>query len=117
MAVTLILLLVSLVIYFYPSFLGRYKENFTSILLLNLFLGWTLVGWVIALVWATSKDDKTKSDLLKIQAEQKAALEKLVIDNTQRNSSIADEIQKLNDLRSKGLISDEEFEKIRKKIL
>ncbi|MDD2318819.1 MAG: superinfection immunity protein [Geobacteraceae bacterium] len=44
--------------YFLPTMIGfsRKKENKIAILLLNLFLGWSLVGWVVALVWAVSKD-------------------------------------------------------------
>jgi hypothetical protein len=38
--------------YFLPSIiaLARSKRNTLSIFILNFFLGWTLVGWVIALV-------------------------------------------------------------------
>jgi hypothetical protein len=27
-----------------------------SILLLNFFLGWTMIGWVVALVWSVKND-------------------------------------------------------------
>ena len=43
--------------YFFPSicaFVGRHP-NASAILILNLFLGWTLLGWVGALVWAATK--------------------------------------------------------------
>ena len=30
----------------------RHHRNLGGIFLLNLFLGWTLVGWVVALIWA-----------------------------------------------------------------
>jgi len=46
----------SLGLYFFPAFVGRNKRNAKAILVLNLFLGWTLIGWVIALVWACVKD-------------------------------------------------------------
>lgn len=36
---------------------GRKRSNTGAIFVLNLFLGWTLIGWVIALVWAVAKDD------------------------------------------------------------
>jgi len=36
--------------------LARSKRNLGSIFLLNLFLGWTMVGWVVALVWAVKAD-------------------------------------------------------------
>ena len=38
----------------------RGKKNSTSIWLLNAFLGWTGIGWVIALVWATTTSDTDK---------------------------------------------------------
>lgn len=44
-------------VYFMPWIIARASRlaNTTSIGLLNLFLGWTLIGWVIALIWSTSK--------------------------------------------------------------
>ena len=43
-------------LYFLPSILGRNKANRGAIFALNLLLGWTFVGWVVALVWAVSRD-------------------------------------------------------------
>ena len=52
-------LLVLLVgVYFFPS-MKAYKEKKTNkqaILVLNIFLGWTVIGWVVALVWAHTHD-------------------------------------------------------------
>jgi hypothetical protein len=47
-----------LVLYFLPTILAfaRSKRDAVSILVLNLFLGWTAIGWVIALVWALKAD-------------------------------------------------------------
>lgn len=47
-------LIVVLVLYFLPTFFAmtRSHHNSTAIFLLNLLLGWTLLGWVIALVWS-----------------------------------------------------------------
>ncbi|MGA2387369.1 MAG: superinfection immunity protein [Candidatus Sulfotelmatobacter sp.] len=46
------------VMYFLPSVvaLARSKRDITAIVLLNFFLGWTMIGWVIALVWACKTD-------------------------------------------------------------
>jgi hypothetical protein len=46
------------VIYFLPSIiaLGRNKRDITAIVLLNFLLGWTMIGWVVALVWAVKAD-------------------------------------------------------------
>lgn len=54
----LIAILFGLGVYLLPAIIGfmRKKDNAVPILLLNLFLGWSLIAWVIALVWATSKD-------------------------------------------------------------
>lgn len=44
--------------YFLPTILAfaRNKRDTAAILLLNLFLGWTMIGWVVALVWAVKTD-------------------------------------------------------------
>jgi len=54
-----------LVFYFLPAIIGFYrkKDNKISILMLNLFLGWSLIGWVVAIVWATSKDKITVQNI------------------------------------------------------
>jgi Superinfection immunity protein len=49
-----VLLLISLFLYFLPAFLGRHRSDFTGLFLLNLFAGWTFIGWIIALIWALS---------------------------------------------------------------
>jgi Superinfection immunity protein len=43
-------------IYFIPAMVAakRGHKQAAPILVLNLFLGWTLIGWVISLVWACS---------------------------------------------------------------
>jgi len=46
------------VLYFLPAIVafGRSKRDAGAILALNFFLGWTAIGWVIALVWAMKQD-------------------------------------------------------------
>lgn len=53
---------IGLAIYFVPTIVAFKKgqPNKVSIFLLNLFLGWSLIGWVIALVWATKHDEKVQ---------------------------------------------------------
>ncbi len=50
--------LLGLAFYFLPSIIGFKKNqpNKVSILLLNLFLGWSFIGWVVSLVWAVKKE-------------------------------------------------------------
>jgi hypothetical protein len=48
----------SFVFYFLPAIIAfaRHKRDALSIFLLNLFLGWTLIGWIVALVWAAKAE-------------------------------------------------------------
>jgi len=39
-------------IYFIPSFVAWKKQRQDAIIVLNLLLGWTLLGWIGALIWA-----------------------------------------------------------------
>lgn len=45
-------------LYFLPTIIAvvRSKRDTTAILLLNFFLGWTMIGWIVALVWAAKND-------------------------------------------------------------
>ena len=44
--------------YFLPSIIAwkNSKRNVTAIFVINLFLGWTLIGWLGSLVWAVLKE-------------------------------------------------------------
>jgi Superinfection immunity protein len=46
------------VMYFLPSLIAlvRGKRDVVAIVVLNFFLGWTVIGWVVALVWALKTD-------------------------------------------------------------
>jgi hypothetical protein len=43
-------------LYFLPTFIGQKKRNAGAIFALNLLLGWTVLGWIVALVWAMTVD-------------------------------------------------------------
>ena len=51
-----IIIAVGLAIYFLPSIVAHKKRNESAIVVLNLLLGWTILGWVVALVWALNND-------------------------------------------------------------
>lgn len=48
------LIVLGLIVYFLPSIVAHTRSHLqeNAIVLLNLFLGWTFIGWVAALVWA-----------------------------------------------------------------
>lgn len=48
----LVIILVGIVLYFIPTILAKGKNDFEMIFWLNLFLGWTILGWLAAILWA-----------------------------------------------------------------
>lgn len=58
--IAILLIILIILIYFAPA-IQAYQTNHRqkqAILILNLFLGWTTIGWVAALVWAYIKEKK-----------------------------------------------------------
>ena len=91
-----------LLLYFFPSICGKDKNNKWAIFVFNLFLGWTFIGWVIALVWALTKDNKP------IIIDQKKDI---------KQSSVEEQIEELVRLRNKDYITEDEFCKKKAQIL
>jgi hypothetical protein len=89
---------IAVLLYLIPSFVGWNKKNINSIFTLNILLGWTFIGWVVALVWAVSKDN-----------------EKLV--TTNNNNEKLTQLIELKKLLEEGYLTDIEFEKQKKEIL
>ena len=85
-------------IYFLPSIIGYKHRNANSICLLNLFLGWTLIGWVVAIIWAVSEDKK----------------ETIIVDN---KKSISEQLLLLKELHDDGTLTKDEFEEEKKHLL
>jgi len=59
--IVFIAMIVTLIVcaYFLPTIVAviRNKSNKLAIFVMNLFLGWTFIGWVVALIWAVAKDN------------------------------------------------------------
>ena len=55
--------LIAFCIYFLPSFIafGRAKKQLLAIFVINLLLGYTVLGWVGALVWALIREESDGS--------------------------------------------------------
>ena len=56
-AIDFILITLVLFIHFLPTIIAVYKKHLqlNAILMLNILLGWTFIGWVFAFVWAMTK--------------------------------------------------------------
>jgi hypothetical protein len=59
MFVIALLCVLGFALYFLPSFIGWNKRSSGAIIALNILLGWTFVGWVVALVWSLTADQPT----------------------------------------------------------
>lgn len=42
-------------LYFVPSMVAHGKPQFNQIVVLNIFFGWTGIGWVVSLLWALNE--------------------------------------------------------------
>lgn len=56
MLANIVLLLIVLGFYFLPSIVSMFRNTKSGmgIFLLNLFFGWTLLGWIAAFIWSFS---------------------------------------------------------------
>jgi Na+/H+-dicarboxylate symporter len=64
----LVLLIAGFFIYLLPATIAHKNKhkNKTAILTFNVFLGWTILGWVIALVWAQTNQPSQQSQANKL---------------------------------------------------
>lgn len=90
-----------LILYFIPSFVAedRKHKNRGAIGLLNFFIGWTFIGWVICLVWASSNQEPIK------------------VEQSTNGSNKYEDLERLTKLKEMGTITQEEFEIEKEKIL
>ncbi|GAA4274832.1 superinfection immunity protein [Aquimarina gracilis] len=104
--VLVIMLVVGVVAYFIPSIIAllRMKKNLIAIIALNFFLGWSLIGWVVSLVWSLSSDSKPQKIIVNQQ-----------IPKTKEDS--IDKLTKLKKLLDEGAITKEEFDQQKASIL
>lgn len=89
------MIILLILIYFIPFFVALIRQHNQSfaIGMLNLLLGWSIIGWVVALVWACIETANYS------------------------NISSADEIRKLAELKEQGILSEEEFNKKKNELL
>lgn len=51
------------IIYLFPTVIAfvRKHGNLMPVFLVNLFLGWTIIGWFIAFVWSTTNNVRPRT--------------------------------------------------------
>ncbi len=95
-------ILLIIILYFLPTFnaYSNKKRNAGSVFIINFFLGWSIIGWIVALSMSAGKDAKPT----------------VVVKEVEKKSSASDLIE-LHTLKEKGAITQEEFDAHKKKIL
>lgn len=86
--------------------------------------GWAKAAWVLflfiipfitALIYLIVRGEGMRDRTIKAQADAKKHFDEYV--QTQAHSTPADELHKLNDLKEKGALSSEEFDRAKAKLL
>ena len=72
--------------YFLPAIFAGYRgmKNFGGLLAVNFLLGWTVLGWIIALVWALSGETAQEANSKTIDYAKLAAAMKSAQPNTEK---------------------------------
>lgn len=101
-------------LYFLPTFEAwkREQPNLTTIALVNIFLGWTLIGWVVSIAMACSSKKPARVEIVQTQYPSPTTTAQPI-----QSNSTADELLKLASLKEKGLLTDEEFAAQKAKVL
>jgi len=85
------------------------------------FFACLLLSPVIGAIFIAASDKKediaTKKRILNTQEIQSEALRVMLNESKQSKTSVSDELIKLNDLRSNNVITEEEFQKLKNKLL
>lgn len=100
----------SLPLYLLPSVIAAKKRYRIAILTLNLFAGWTIIGWVIALVWSMAASPLSLKGLSNARGLER---NKLIKDGPQRKTKNkeASLLAKLPELKTK--FSDDRIVKMK----
>jgi hypothetical protein len=77
--IVVVAIIVGLFVYFIPTIVAGGKKQSTQVFVVNLFFGWSLIGWVIALVWALQSDENPRVATAGVVAESTATATGAVI--------------------------------------
>jgi cytoskeletal protein RodZ len=121
----ILILLFVFPLYFLPTIIATARKNANTlgILLLNLFLGWTVLGWLGAIIWAFSSGSKQTPTVIVHNTSQSYSQEykgeKLErqqqmqpdVTNTKliTQQDKIDHLRQLKQLLDEGILTNEEF--------
>jgi hypothetical protein len=118
------LLLLTLEIFFFVIWIWILITILSDLFRDHTLSGWAKAAWVLflvfipfltALIYLIARGSGMRDRTIKAQAEAKQHFDQYV--QKQAHSTPADELHKLNDLKEKGALSAEEFDKAKAKLL
>jgi hypothetical protein len=114
--VLLVIAIPAILLYFLPTILAfsKKKSNKSVIFLVNFFLGWSVIGWIVSLIWALSSDN---SQTVIVNNNPTNLEEKNPANKESAYNEKLNNLQKLKDLFDSGVLSEIEFEEQKSKIL
>ena len=132
-------------LYFIPAFVAKGKRNAGAIFLLNLLAGWTVIGWVAALIWAVTNDAQPSTVIIQQPAPAQPTHPAMMATRTSlplpsvpalaptpapmaraiatvpesrpAAASVSEELERLFQLKEKGAITEAEYSVHKAKLL
>lgn len=100
---------------FIPSIIAFHRNHYWKwvIFALNLGLGFNILGWLIPLIWAVWPNQTKVSDVV----NKDIVTNKEFGDDTKSDIHVTEMLQKLADLNARKIITDQEYEEKKKKLL
>jgi Short C-terminal domain/Phospholipase_D-nuclease N-terminal len=117
-------LLLALEIFFFVIWIWILITILTDLFRDHELSGWAKAAWVLflvfipfitALIYLIARGEGMRDRTIKAQADAKQHMDSYI--REQAHASPADELHKLNELKEKGAISSEEFERAKAKLL
>src|ERR1700694_1477995 len=114
-------LIVSLIVYFIPTILALFTGNrFGAVFVMNLFLGWTFIGWIWALVWAVSPERRNQvivNNHIANETSKSIPQQIQTAEQTIDKASVLNQLSQLHSLRKNNVITEDVYEKERQELL
>ncbi len=104
----IIIFVIAAFFYFLPTIIAliRKNPNFLAICVLNFLLGWSFIGWIIALIWSLSSVNNTQKVIIQNQPQPSVV----------KSEDNYDKLEKLKKLLDQGAITQEEFDAKKKEL-
>jgi hypothetical protein len=117
------IVVVCLVPYFLPTIIAilRKKHSAGGIFVLNLLLGFTVIGWVVALIWSLSADARETTVIVNNAPPppppQSHGYTNVTLKKPVEQQDKYDQLRKLKQLFDDGVLTEEEFNRQKATIL